>query len=65
MNINYKEVVVENVRTGEVRVVPQSEVPEMLGGSRRGVVRAVKEGKIYKGRYLLRHVEKSTWRNNE
>ena len=59
LNKKYKEVVVEDVKTGEKRVVPQREVPEMLGGSRRGVTRAIKEGKIYKGRYLLRHVEKS------
>ena len=59
LNVNYKEVRIEDVKTGEVWIGPQSEVPDRVGGSRSGVIEAIKKGNKYKGRYILKRVETS------
>lgn len=57
-NIKYREVMLENVETGEIRVVPLKEVPEITEGTRDGVMKAIKKGNLYKRRYRISYIEK-------
>lgn len=57
-NINYKEVIIEDTLTRKRRVVPLGEVPGITGGSKEGIRKALKKGNKYKGRYLLKYIER-------
>lgn len=45
-----KEVILEDTKTGEIRVLEQKKVPELTGGTKMGVIKAMKKGNKYKGR---------------
>ena len=48
----------ENVETGDIRLVPLKDVPLITEGTRDGVMKAIKKGNLYKKKYRISYVEK-------
>ena len=53
-----KEVILEDNKTGDVRVVQLGEIPGITGGTREGIWGAIKNKRIYKRRYIMKYVKK-------
>lgn len=48
-----REVRIEDLQTGSIRVIEITKSPELTGGSYSGVEKAIRDGRIYKGRYIV------------
>ena len=53
----YAEVIIEDTKTGEIKVVNKKDAPTEVGGKERGVLYAIKRGNKYKGRYRIRDIK--------
>ena len=53
LNRRYREVRIEDLITGSIRVIERTKAPELTGGTYDGIGRAIRDGRIYKGRYIV------------
>ena len=49
----YREVRIEDLQTGTIRVIEKTKSPELTGGTYNGLAKAIRDGRIYKGRYIV------------
>ena len=52
-----REIIIRDEKTGQVVVELMKEAMEVTGGTRSGIIKAIRDGRKYKNRYLLKYSE--------